>query len=159
MIRRPPRSTRTDTLFPYTTLFRSVARGVRQRYRLGLDGDAAFALDRVVVEHLGFHLARGQAAAQLDDAVGQGRLAVVDMGDDREIADVPHRVGHGQASVMADRAVLWGKRGIIARLAAIPRRPGTPVSRAPQRDHSGAPNGRTPLPTAGKAPVHTASSA
>src|SRR3546814_15225638 len=31
MIRRPPRSTRTDTLFPYTTLFRSVeeAGGVR----------------------------------------------------------------------------------------------------------------------------------
>src|SRR3546814_5689554 len=32
MIRRPPRSTRTDTLFPYTTLFRS---GERQR---GTDG-------------------------------------------------------------------------------------------------------------------------
>src|SRR3546814_6368274 len=28
MIRRPPRSTRTDTLFPYTTLFRSQLRGV-----------------------------------------------------------------------------------------------------------------------------------
>src|SRR3546814_14703941 len=27
MIRRPPRSTRTDTLFPYTTLFRSPGRG------------------------------------------------------------------------------------------------------------------------------------
>src|SRR3546814_4413489 len=27
MIRRPPRSTRTDTLFPYTTLFRSHASG------------------------------------------------------------------------------------------------------------------------------------
>src|SRR3546814_14808649 len=27
MIRRPPRSTRTDTLFPYTTLFRSIGRG------------------------------------------------------------------------------------------------------------------------------------
>src|SRR3546814_20865164 len=27
MIRRPPRSTRTDTLFPYTTLFRSVDLG------------------------------------------------------------------------------------------------------------------------------------
>src|SRR3546814_15546712 len=27
MIRRPPRSTRTDTLFPYTTLFRSVVTG------------------------------------------------------------------------------------------------------------------------------------
>src|SRR3546814_17038760 len=29
MIRRPPRSTRTDTLFPYTTLFRSTAVGRR----------------------------------------------------------------------------------------------------------------------------------
>src|SRR3546814_17596959 len=28
MIRRPPRSTRTDTLFPYTTLFRSARRAV-----------------------------------------------------------------------------------------------------------------------------------
>src|SRR3546814_5587569 len=28
MIRRPPRSTRTDTLFPYTTLFRSHRLGV-----------------------------------------------------------------------------------------------------------------------------------
>src|SRR3546814_10794967 len=27
MIRRPPRSTRTDTLFPYTTLFRSAVAG------------------------------------------------------------------------------------------------------------------------------------
>src|SRR3546814_4773197 len=30
MIRRPPRSTRTDTLFPYTTLFRSQAHGRSQ---------------------------------------------------------------------------------------------------------------------------------
>src|SRR3546814_4515890 len=28
MIRRPPRSTRTDTLFPYTTLFRSAEAGI-----------------------------------------------------------------------------------------------------------------------------------
>src|SRR3546814_14705428 len=28
MIRRPPRSTRTDTLFPYTTLFRSLLGGL-----------------------------------------------------------------------------------------------------------------------------------
>src|SRR3546814_13697608 len=28
MIRRPPRSTRTDTLFPYTTLFRSASAGI-----------------------------------------------------------------------------------------------------------------------------------
>src|SRR3546814_5247075 len=31
MIRRPPRSTRTDTLFPYTTLFRSLAVGGVER--------------------------------------------------------------------------------------------------------------------------------
>src|SRR3546814_5675348 len=31
MIRRPPRSTRTDTLFPYTTLFRSYDGGLRKR--------------------------------------------------------------------------------------------------------------------------------
>src|SRR3546814_19814775 len=31
MIRRPPRSTRTDTLFPYTTLFRSTGWGDTQR--------------------------------------------------------------------------------------------------------------------------------
>src|SRR3546814_11394398 len=30
MIRRPPRSTRTDTLFPYTTLFRSAAEDIGQ---------------------------------------------------------------------------------------------------------------------------------
>src|SRR3546814_1517247 len=30
MIRRPPRSTRTDTLFPYTTLFRSVTDPMRE---------------------------------------------------------------------------------------------------------------------------------
>src|SRR3546814_16919017 len=31
MIRRPPRSTRTDTLFPYTTLFRSMTAEARPR--------------------------------------------------------------------------------------------------------------------------------
>src|SRR3546814_20563838 len=42
MIRRPPRSTRTDTLFPYTTLFRSGAsangedRGVEHRGQHGV---------------------------------------------------------------------------------------------------------------------------
>src|SRR3546814_17492479 len=38
MIRRPPRSTRTDTLFPYTTLFRSDARGHALRGRLPVPG-------------------------------------------------------------------------------------------------------------------------
>src|SRR3546814_6843179 len=37
MIRRPPRSTRTDTLFPYTTLFRSAQfDGLRRTARVGV---------------------------------------------------------------------------------------------------------------------------
>src|SRR3546814_12403276 len=42
MIRRPPRSTRTDTLFPYTTLFRSRAVGRQLRRD---DDDAAGGAD------------------------------------------------------------------------------------------------------------------
>src|SRR3546814_13330400 len=51
IIRRPPRSTRTDTLFPYTTLFRSVGFGCREavgvddeRARLALADEAAVLL-------------------------------------------------------------------------------------------------------------------
>src|SRR3546814_6566889 len=39
MIRRPPRSTRTDTLFPYTTLFRSEADGTAGTEDRGLRRD------------------------------------------------------------------------------------------------------------------------
>src|SRR3546814_13912937 len=56
MIRRPPRSTRTDTLFPYTTLFRSVeiAPGpVRYQDRRGI--------------------AQPDVAERLDDHLGEGR--------------------------------------------------------------------------------------
>src|SRR3546814_8069536 len=46
MIRRPPRSTRTDTLFPYTTLFRSTEINAsigfdRRLYRQGIAGSQA----------------------------------------------------------------------------------------------------------------------
>src|SRR3546814_3118329 len=36
MIRRPPRSTRTDTLFPYTTLFRSLRKKAGPRIKSGV---------------------------------------------------------------------------------------------------------------------------
>src|SRR3546814_20428177 len=41
MIRRPPRSTRTDTLFPYTTLFRSSLERWRGVFSSGLAVDPA----------------------------------------------------------------------------------------------------------------------
>src|SRR3546814_12339310 len=46
MIRRPPRSTRTDTLFPYTTLFRSDQPGVRQSDRAHPAHPTGIAIDR-----------------------------------------------------------------------------------------------------------------
>src|SRR3546814_6456957 len=44
MIRRPPRSTRTDTLFPYTPLFRSTVRktGMKMSLQDADAGDAGF---------------------------------------------------------------------------------------------------------------------
>src|SRR3546814_14778657 len=42
MIRRPPRSTRTDTLFPYTTLFRSLLQAVEVVFA----GGTAVGVDR-----------------------------------------------------------------------------------------------------------------
>src|SRR3546814_9700771 len=63
MIRRPPRSTRTDTLFPYTTLFRSPARARHARQ----PDEVARILRRIahlvrviIVEHADRHIdARG----------------------------------------------------------------------------------------------------
>src|SRR3546814_20709391 len=53
MIRRPPRSTRTDTLFPYTTLFRSVADPGGRPTLLALDQeDRPARLENVTKEAL-----------------------------------------------------------------------------------------------------------
>src|SRR3546814_14403759 len=47
MIRRPPRSTRTDTLFPYTTLFRSIT-GIGQGYLTATPLQLAIMTARIV---------------------------------------------------------------------------------------------------------------
>ncbi len=73
-----------------------VARLVLQRRSLGLDRDAALALEVHRVEDLRLHLTVGQAAAALDQAVGQRRLAVVDVGNDGEVSNVLHTPRAGQ---------------------------------------------------------------
>ena len=55
---------------------------------LCFDGDATFALDVHGVEQLFLHVAFGDRSGQLDQTVGKGGLAVVDMGHDREVTDV-----------------------------------------------------------------------
>src|SRR3546814_4974413 len=71
MIRRPPRSTRTDTLFPYTTLFRSQR---EQRMDLGINGKIAFVA--------GGSQGMGAAAASILAAEGC-RVAVVARNQER----------------------------------------------------------------------------
>src|SRR3546814_14439471 len=79
MFRLPPRSKRTDTRFPYTTLFRSDGAGA-----VSLDhrGEAASHLGHGVVPRLGLPGAVGAAPQRRVEPVGVG----VD-------------VGHGQALV------------------------------------------------------------
>src|SRR3546814_12827526 len=98
MIRRPPRSTRTDTLFPYTTLFRSPEGEVL--------ADSHMRIERVGLEHHGKAAVGGAhvvdpPAIDLDIAAGhlfepgddpqQGRLAAAGWADEDDklaIADV-----------------------------------------------------------------------
>jgi hypothetical protein len=54
---------------------------------LCLDRYAALALKVHRIQHLLGHLAVTQASAHLDKTISQGGLAVIDMGDDRKIAD------------------------------------------------------------------------
>src|SRR3546814_18976583 len=83
MIRRPPRSTRTDTLFPYTTLFRSVSglpglpQGMRRKRRLahaeaylvGLLADLLRAEDQAAVQLETDILAAGDRLIEAAQAV------------------------------------------------------------------------------------------
>src|SRR3546814_161532 len=99
MLRRPPRSTRTDTLFPYTTLFRSHVPPDRRILgtgrRLGLYGQIA---DQIVEQR--------QRAEQLEvgDVAGAAHLVLRDhrqhrllWRDEREVGkhhrDVGQRIG------------------------------------------------------------------
>src|SRR3546814_8654857 len=68
MIRRPPRSTRTDTLFPYTTLFRSVTQP-RQSLRLILGDQRVDQLVHLPLDDLGQAVER-----QVDPVVGHAPL-------------------------------------------------------------------------------------
>src|SRR3546814_13315053 len=83
MIRRPPISTRTDTLFPYTTLFRS-----------GLPGQAVFVFAEAEESHVGHFL--------VPQLVGRGRIFAriagrAFAGDRPAYAEPGHAHAHGVA--------------------------------------------------------------
>ena len=66
----------------------TVAGAVGESDGVGLDGNAALPLQVHRVEHLLGHLALGERAGLLEQAVGQRGLAMVNVCDDREIAYV-----------------------------------------------------------------------
>src|SRR3546814_7307634 len=78
MIRRPPRSTRTDTLFPYTTLFRSSDRlrkargGLRERH---VEQPATSGVERFQRQRRGGQSGEGVGERVAHDA-GGARLVV-----------------------------------------------------------------------------------
>src|SRR3546814_3126104 len=84
MIRRPPRSTRTDTLFPYTTLFRSHLGG--EAHRGG-----------------GFRIVRGATAVGGDLGVVQLRQVLAQVGVRRQTVRAAVDLGDGQGDPLAGR--------------------------------------------------------
>src|SRR3546814_20512066 len=126
MIRRPPRSTRTDTLFPYTTLFRSVGRHVDHGPALGLrlveglveGADVAFP----VIGELSFRIRvmnkEGEARpVPCRRPLRHGEVPIgVSSDEDRPPADVPrnaHRLtflGNGSGSGRGREGQTWDMR-------------------------------------------------
>src|SRR3546814_6975591 len=93
MIRRPPRSTRTDTRFPYTTLFRSppVIVELKRRFSLAL---LLQGVDRLAMSERVY-----LAFAAPDRAAGWRR-------DSRAILKLCRRLGLGLLRVHPDRALV-----------------------------------------------------
>src|SRR3546814_11411976 len=102
MIRRPPRSTRTDTLFPYTTLFRS--RELEAAAGLGL---AVFlALDDAAVA--------GEEAGALDGGTQRRLVAGQRLAD--AVLDRAGLAGEAAAADRRDAVILAAARGEVEQL-------------------------------------------
>ncbi len=74
-------------------LRRSAGRMIYHPHRLHLNGDPLLALQIHLVQVLGAHLSRFHRSCQLQHAVGQRGLAVINVRDDHEVSDIP-RIGH-----------------------------------------------------------------
>src|SRR3546814_18920766 len=103
MIRRPPRSTRTDTLFPYTTLFRSGDLHLRiGEVERGIDegGDAVGRAENVAGPDVAVHQAGGR---RLVYEVLEPRAEALEraMGRRRPAAGLPGDPAHPQKALVA----------------------------------------------------------
>src|SRR3546814_5894072 len=118
MIRRPPRSTRTDTLFPYTTLFRSLfgRLGRGQRLRLGAEHFDQFgrrlARDAIIGERLCHELALWwkRAAAMSVRPWSSGRLPSIRANPDSGISSSEEHTSELQSLMRIPYAVFCLKK-------------------------------------------------
>src|SRR3546814_3161821 len=86
MIRRPPRSTRTDTLFPYTTLFRSAEIHV---VAIDEDGRRAIAAARDDLFGVGTQPGfRGIAGCRLGERGAVESFGIGDRGQNRRVVEI-----------------------------------------------------------------------
>ena len=65
---------------------------VHHRHCGTLDGDAAFAFQIHRVEHLGSARSLVDSAGGVEESIGKRALAVIDVGDDREIPNLQRRI-------------------------------------------------------------------
>src|SRR3546814_14978147 len=120
MIRRPPRSTRTYTLFPYTTLFRSVAESLQQL--AGGSGGAAGANGGATVGSgvVAVAIDSSNSIALRGDPAGVPRLASL-------ARELDHQAASG-----TEIRVLSLKPADAAQLLPVPQQHvGQPVTHAP----------------------------
>src|SRR3546814_9536002 len=92
MIRRPPRSTRTDTLFPYTTLFRSIGAGafdaVVPTEILAMTVTVMLAIGLVAAMFIGGQVRQREAVMRRQEIDGpRRRSAMENVGRSREPGD------------------------------------------------------------------------
>src|SRR3546814_11491537 len=107
MIRRPPRSTLTDTLFPYTTLFRSLARLEVLHLEEGLAADRGDPVG-VAPARAGDVVGQEVAGAGHDLGALAGRQRPVALGLDGD----RHRLGPG-LDVATPRLGRYKRRGAV----------------------------------------------
>src|SRR3546814_16512108 len=103
MIRRPPRSTRTDTLFPYTTLFRSQGLAEIPSLAFGATEATKPSFDVLVFNPLSRD---GQAQAVAQPRYGaDNRRTFAVLFDRRDEAGIGLDPNKGQGTQMTERAI------------------------------------------------------
>ena len=69
----------------------SILRLVRHLNGVAFDGDSTLSFEVHIVERLVLHLPLCNGSSGLEESIGQGAFAVVDVGNDAEISNVFHR--------------------------------------------------------------------